>query len=120
MDRNWRCSGAGPAGCCVALRKESVDRNIGQACARQHRGASLSARRAWIEIKLPAPEDQVATVALRKESVDRNWASETKSVPTARSLSARRAWIEILAAAQLAVLLVVVALRKESVDRNAD
>ncbi len=58
----------------VALRKESVDRNI------KHIGGnfldirSLSARRAWIEI-----------------SIDDLEPSKTR-----KSLSARRAWIEIV------------------------
>ena len=57
----------------VALRKESVDRNIQyeKTCAGVN--WSLSARRAWIEIsntKKPVP---VSIVALRKESVDRNF-----------------------------------------------
>ena len=55
---------------------------------------SLSARRAWIEIRMvlfPAP---LTMVALRKESVDRNSAS------------------------LILPLSGVVALRKESVDRN--
>ena len=56
---------------------------------------SLSARRAWIEIK---PAEQAKTfkiVALRKESVDRNFH------------------------AMKIVVVVMVALRKESVDRNS-
>ena len=56
----------------VALRKESVDRNDVVRPAIDVFLASLSARRAWIEIVLHI---QVATsylVALRKESVDRN------------------------------------------------
>ena len=79
---------------------------------------SLSARRAWIEIRrtlhdFPAPkvalrkesvdrnrrhEDgslRLDTVALRKESVDRNAADTRASGRTLRSLSARRAWIEM-------------------------
>ena len=56
--------------------------------------ASLSARRAWIEIKLEKKLLGVGDVALRKESVDRNWMVLTVSPPQA------------------------VALRKESVDRN--
>ena len=82
--------------------------------------ASLSARRAWIEIYAFMVVALLAVgVALRKESVDRNPAEYSSFLccPALASLSARRAWIEILAAAQLAVLLVV-ALRKESVDRN--
>ena len=56
----------------VALRKESVDRNV------------------------PANVAVVpAEVALRKESVDRNIVDEAKKAPTIESLSARRAWIEI-------------------------
>ena len=56
----------------VALRKESVDRNI--------------------EIN-----NEVAAewVALRKESVDRNFDSEWGHTTKTGSLSARRAWIEI-------------------------
>ena len=57
--------------------------------------ASLSARRAWIEIKLRRYRRSGCTVALRKESVDRNTIG-----------SACTDEIE------------VVALRKESVDRN--
>ena len=57
--------------------------------------ASLSARRAWIEMRLSDMSDAWHRVALRKESVDRN---------------------------QVAVhfdTLSAVALRKESVDRNS-
>ena len=57
---------------CVALRKESVDRNN-----------DLST---W---------NQAKTVALRKESVDRNLRVDTCMYTEKRSLSARRAWIEI-------------------------
>ena len=58
--------------------------------------ASLSARRAWIEILSGLWAYLKGVVALRKESVDRNC----------------RAFI-------ILSLLSVVALRKESVDRNA-
>ena len=57
----------------VALRKESVDRNI------------------IIDVK----ERGRKLVALRKESVDRNRQSTQKAMNMPRSLSARRAWIEI-------------------------
>ena len=57
----------------VALRKESVDRNIMSAFDVLAVSASLSARRAWIEIKI--------------------WYCGTSIGLT--SLSARRAWIEI-------------------------
>ena len=58
----------------VALRKESVDRNL---------VASLLATGG-------------SRVALRKESVDRNHAPKYHRIPPRRSLSARRAWIEII------------------------
>ena len=81
----------------VALRKESVDRNIPSIGTFRNTHKSLSARRAWIEIP----------------GVD------TVSYQHLPSLSARRAWIEIphtlhdFHASK-------VALRKESVDRNND
>ncbi len=56
--------------------------------------ASLSARRAWIEIGRIYPPLLILRVALRKESVDRN--IQIKDTPKTRK----------------------VALRKESVDRN--
>ena len=56
----------------VALRKESVDRNLVVALLAVGRAGSLSARRAWIEIEKSTPEEE------------KRW-----------SLSARRAWIEI-------------------------
>ena len=58
----------------VALRKESVDRNPRRQQALNAVNASLSARRAWIEIR-----------ALSCRSSAQRW-----------SLSARRAWIEII------------------------
>ena len=58
---------------CVALRKESVDRNVNLRVLDGSKSSSLSARRAWIEICVDA-----------KIAADR-----------LRSLSARRAWIEI-------------------------
>ena len=78
----------------VALRKESVDRNIMPDAPGAGAAASLSARRAWIEMCLRSMFWLFLPVALRKESVDRN-----------------------------ALVLVCcvgfsVALRKESVDRN--
>ena len=95
MDRNGAI-GIPISGHLVALRKESVDRNIGVGTTRARRGVSLSARRAWIEIEIPVGWWKMQTVAHRKESVDRN-------VKPLRELLARG----------------TVALRKESVDRNA-
>ena len=57
----------------VALRKESVDRNIGASYGRTEK-----------------------IVALRKESVDRNVSQVMHIHTEVPSLSARRAWIEIL------------------------
>ena len=79
---------------CVALRKESVDRNAWDIQRGTAKAASLSARRAWIEM--------TCTPSAR---------------PMKRSLSARRAWIEIPYSGQSTVAQYV-ALRKESVDRN--
>ena len=79
----------------VALRKESVDRNIVLLVPELLPWWSLSARRAWIEITSQVPTWLGIPVALRKESVDRN---RLTSLPRCRcwmSLSARRAWIEI-------------------------
>ena len=55
----------------VALRKESVDRNDAS-MADGVSIASLSARRAWIEMEDDGILSTGAPVALRKESVDRN------------------------------------------------
>ena len=81
----------------VALRKESVDRNIIIYIKKQGRKLSLSARRAWIEI------------GYRRSS----------PLASHSSLSARRAWIEMLVP-ELHLDGISVALRKESVDRNSD
>ena len=56
----------------VALRKESVDRNIMTTTTCIVSKRSLSARRAWIEIVSDSLPALKLTVALRKESVDRN------------------------------------------------
>ena len=85
----------------------------------EHPCGSLSARRAWIEIKTRSQPSRPRAVALRKESVDRNLyygddltfsdgvALRKESVDRNvqkrgagfldwASLSARRAWIEII------------------------
>ena len=125
----------------VALRKESVDRNVprfepaaaGAASLSARRAwiemhfvafsiaqkvESLSARRAWIEICSSTAGSGHQCVALRKESVDRNNHDQDPVLAAPVSLSARRAWIEI------SFLFYCwpptrVALRKESVDRNS-
>ena len=139
MDRNSK-STLKRGGYAVALRKESVDRNQYLSGVMEFGPGSLSARRAWIEIKAPKSWRSFGPVALRKESVDRNpvcvnaaciaclVALRKESVDRngeiklnanlfVRSLSARRAWIEI-ATPVVTSTAGVVALRKESVDRE--
>ena len=79
----------------VALRKESVDRNIGIDVLPQLLLLSLSARRAWIEISKIVSSFELKEVALRKESVDRNYIVRYNHSTIIMSLSARRAWIEM-------------------------
>ena len=79
----------------VALRKESVDRNTIAPAGWRPLLASLSARRAWIEMWGGAPAPVGLMVALRKESVDRNTSCWHFSATLPPSLSARRAWIEM-------------------------
>ena len=57
----------------VALRKESVDRNMSALASYNIIVKSLSARRAWIEIITRTKIVTGCVVALRKESVDRNY-----------------------------------------------
>ena len=81
----------------VALRKESVDRNLKRSKIMKNRRKSLSARRAWIEMRMmPIPYRSAIAVALRKESVDRNNLHCVEEVSGDTSLSARRAWIEMI------------------------
>ena len=94
-----------------------MDRNQEKSVAQKAFDASLSARRAWIEIVEEVQTDEEQTVALRKESVDRNLGCNDFLKLFKRSLSARRAWIEIAYGA-LDGASEIVALRKESVDRN--
>ena len=56
----------------VALRKESVDRNLLPPVSILPKIGSLSARRAWIEMWVLRKVPLLGIVALRKESVDRN------------------------------------------------
>ena len=101
----------------VALRKESVDRNIAVLRPIRSTPWSLSARRAWIEIFRTLVLGGWGRVALRKESVDRNSTGLANIRVCITSLSARRAWIEICSLLMF-WLFRLVALRKESVDRN--
>ncbi len=72
VDRNKGCACFGCTDGHVALRKESVDRNVDSFVDTWTVLKSLSARRAWIEIRILV-----------------------QSLGKVVSLSARRAWIEI-------------------------
>lgn len=76
----------------VALRKESVDRNSTARLTGSSPAKSLSARRAWIEMRASLYYYMDGTVALRKEGVDRNTSEKLYSDDGVGSLSARRAW----------------------------
>ena len=81
MDRNYNAPHIIDA-VCVALRKESVDRNHVCSRYRVKLALSLSARRAWIEILLRCTGRAGSPVALRKESVDRNTEEDTHTTQT--------------------------------------
>ena len=72
-----------------------MDRNPPVDTSSVNVSASLSARRAWIEIKQLTYRKDASQVALRKESVDRNIREDVSYSIIVKSLSARRAWIEI-------------------------
>ena len=94
MDRN-----NGRGGRCkswyVALRKESVDRNIFPTRSRPTGAVAL--RKESVDRNLGADQHglDLNGVALRKESVDRNPTIKAMRGDRKASLSARRAWIEI-------------------------
>ena len=94
VDRNMVSMMARPQSI-VALRKESVDRNTVLVRPSHAGNLSLSARRAWIEIHSFTMAAVFSLVALRKESVDRNYVPLRTLASGHMSLSARRAWIEI-------------------------
>ena len=102
----------------VALRKESVDRNRGSirdTCVYW----SLSARRAWIEIRIYDMSAAWNRVALRKESVDRNTLGGS-GVGNWPRVALRKESVDRNVDTQNFCICIIVALRKESVDRNAD
>ena len=72
-----------------------MDRNSHEMSSKEIFWASLSARRAWIEIDFSGSAWVSEFVALRKESVDRNAENPMIRVDEITSLSARRAWIEM-------------------------
>ena len=84
----------------------------------KNRRKSLSARRAWIEIKnRKRRSENRKSLSARRAWIEIAMTGQI-SVSTV-SLSARRAWIEIDSDVDSASG-TLVALRKESVDRNAD
>ena len=79
--------------------------------------ASLSARRAWIEIYISLTTFYTRDVALRKESVDRNlWWGVRKAVGSLVAL--RKESVDRNTTTTIICTVSRVALRKESVDRN--
>ena len=101
----------------VALRKESVDRNIPKIGTL--RSTHVALRKESVDRNNDTSKKTQPDVALRKESVDRNPTPEPPIMIREPSLSARRAWIEMFLAVW-AIEHGYVALRKESVDRNND
>ena len=81
----------------VALRKESVDRNLNRRFRAIH-NAEVALRKESVDRnrRYFLAYSWFFTVALRKESVDRNYIIKITVCRPAASLSARRAWIEIL------------------------
>ena len=83
--------------CCVALRKESVDRNPDFRYFYRRRPVALRKesvdRNLWWGVRKAVGS---LMVALRKESVDRNPLNDVTHWGPIVSLSARRAWIEIV------------------------
>ena len=104
----------------VALREESVDRNIRALAANPDTQESLSARRAWIEIISVRGRfgSQYASLSARRAWIEIR--KKAKSSHSKLSLSARRAWIEISNVANTITSYLHVALREESVDRNIE
>ena len=80
--------------------------------------ASLSARRAWIEIDSAVDSASGTLVALRKESVDRNTTTTTTCTVSKRVALRKESVDRNIPRGQLPTPEPPVALRKESVDRN--
>ena len=78
----------------VALRKESVDRNVLQLTKGDISMVALRKESVDRNYALGVSVGKAA-VALRKESVDRNDFYPCNKLPERESLSAWRAWIEI-------------------------
>ena len=79
----------------VALRKESVDRNLSMSLKILILPGVALRKESVDRNKYVVQCRKVCNVALRKESVDRNDNGNPVAVSDLESLSARRAWIEI-------------------------
>ena len=79
----------------VALRKESVDRNLATLGKLRRKCVALRKESVDRNVVMLLLLTSLTSVALRKESVDRNLRSLFAMFRLIRSLSARRAWIEI-------------------------
>ena len=101
----------------VALRKESVDRNLSMGLDGRFKLVALRKESVDRNDVIRPAIDVFLAVALRKESVDRNIGHRVRIAEIDLSLSARRAWIEMIDNLTQGVFNLV-ALRKESVDRN--
>ena len=101
----------------VALRKESVDRNLYYGDDLTFADGVALRKESVDRNKYVVQCRKVMGVALRKESVDRNRTGLVTGCEYLRSLSARRAWIEMVLSGRR-IIPGIVALRKESVDRN--
>ena len=93
-----------------------MDRNIKREMSLIRPYASLSARRAWIEIVWVTVVIVIVSVALRKESVDRNPRCPQKCLVGRVAL--RKESVDRNRAGLVTGSKHIVALRKESVDRN--
>ena len=116
VDRNILSKSAMVTSLLVALRKESVDRNDA-VCANNHKRRVALRKESVDRNSISLTFCSASLVALRKESVDRNLFGAGAAPAKHTSLSARRAWIE-MQDQFLRFRPRDVALRKESVDRN--
>ena len=104
----------------VALRKESVDRNLAWHCIRED--VSVALRKESVDRNFDAV--QIVIVVVQSLSARRAWIEimgrYEEPFRSRKSLSARRAWIEITFFYNILQRIHIVALRKESVDRNTN
>ena len=95
-----------------------MDRNAPNAILAHNGVASLSARRAWIEMLNCPVVYTIRTVALRKESVDRNKNNPVPALPVYAVALRKESVDRNVQICSKTFKNVYVALRKESVDRN--